>query len=196
VLENLPIALDVLAGQDLTELETKALENEKQLKASLKKADSATDADAFHKNQLVREEGKANTAERTSVRKDSGRSASPARPVLMFPDEDQDGEEHEGDDGLLDAEIDLDNMPASIADEDLGLRSDAGDDGVSQASSDSDSDSEYRPQEDSVAGSGYDNDTVVLGLRVYTRKDAPAVVGGQLRHPRQTSLAALVDSAL
>jgi hypothetical protein len=48
----------------------------------------------------------------------------------------------------------------------------------------------------SVAGSAYDNDTVVLGLRVYTSKDAPAVVGGQLRHEMKTSLAALASSAL
>ncbi|KAJ7113978.1 hypothetical protein C8R44DRAFT_676421 [Mycena epipterygia] len=201
VLENLPIPLDVLAGQDLTELETKALENEKLLKATLKKADSAADKDAFQKKQLVREEGKTRTAERTMSRKDSGRSVSPAKPVFTFPDEDQDGEDDE-EYGELDVEIDLDNMPASIADEDLGLRSDAGDDGVSRARSDEDEDEdkEHRPQEGSgyenATGSVYDNDTVVLGLRVYTRKDAPAVVGGQLWHPRQTSLAALVESAL
>ncbi|KAF7345588.1 Calpain catalytic domain-containing protein [Mycena venus] len=214
-LATVPIPLDVLAGQDLTELETKAVEAEKQLRAAeaaLKKPPAGAEGKTAseEKEPAAKEEEItiAVVSETTAVKRNNARDAKPKAPIGVSPG--HDGEEVNGnesdsstdDEGGEDSEVDLDNIPASLADEDLGLRSGAGspapvmDDARSESSS---SDSEYRPEgsaSGSQMGSGYDNDTVVLGLRVYTSKDAPAVVGGQLRHEMKTSLAALANSAL
>ncbi|KAJ6621539.1 hypothetical protein B0H10DRAFT_2017728 [Mycena sp. CBHHK59/15] len=219
VLENLPIRLDILAGQDLTELETKAVEAEKQLrvaKAALKNeastpadADATKDEDASPKAD-AEEPTEGDTVIETSMTKTTKtidvatwtkkenrgkRTAKPENPVVVSPpavvvdDDDENYEDCSDDEAAEGKEVDLNDLPASIADEDLV--SDTG----SHSTSESSEDSEYHP-EGSVTGSGYDNDTVVLGLRVYTQKDAPAVVGGQLRHEMKASLAALVNSAL
>ncbi|KAJ7708663.1 hypothetical protein B0H17DRAFT_1030404 [Mycena rosella] len=213
VLDNLPIPLDVLAGQDLTELETKVEEAEKRLKAAeaaLRKADSAPEAprkDASDAKKKEKEPITEETATETTIAlvhttTKTKPMAQPKKPVVVSPDADTDaGGDYEDDNENTgaDFEVDLDNIPTSIADEDLGLRSAAGSpvpamwDVRSGSDSDSDSDSEYQPE---LKESGYSNDTVVLGLRVYTRRDAPAVVGGQLRHKMKACLVAVVESAL
>ncbi|KAJ7125745.1 cysteine proteinase [Mycena crocata] len=219
VLDNLPIPLDILAGQDLAELETKAAEAEKQLRAAaaaLKKAEPkphVNDSDSEpHEVKIdapkpAKEDG-TETITITVVQEDKAKGKRTTRPE---GDEVNSADEDNGDDdaGGEDAEVDLDDIPASLADEDLGLHSTAGsqvdaasnravdEDAMSEGGSDSDS--EYRPGSEmggSQSGSAYTNDTAVLGLRVYTRKDAPAVVGGQLRHDLQASTEALVSSAL
>ncbi|KAJ7753130.1 cysteine proteinase [Mycena maculata] len=213
VLENLPIPLHVLAGQDLTELETKATEAEKQLQATeaaLRKTRSdaeATDKVAPGEEGPVKDKQEETTTttktttvaavqESTTVTKKGKTTAKPKEPVQPSSDADDESNSEADDDdaGGDEDEVDLDNVPASLADEDLGLRSGAGspvpvNDGSSEGSNDSDHPPETRP-------SDYDNDTVVLGLRVYTQKDAPAIVGGQLRHEMKASLAAVVNSAL
>ncbi|KAJ6530827.1 hypothetical protein DFH09DRAFT_1183938 [Mycena vulgaris] len=221
VLDNLPIPLDVLAGQDLTELETKAVEAEKQIKAAeavLKKAEtpgkdaSAAGKDAPEGEGEAEAEGKEETTTTTetttiavvqtstTTKADGKRSAAPPKPVVSPDDEDEDNGDGDGDECGGDSDVDLDNVPASLADEDLGLDPAPGpiDDAKSEASDDSSWGGSAAGSEigAGAGGSGYDNDTVVLGLRVYTRRDAPAVVGGQLRHEMKASLAALVNSAL
>lgn len=195
MLENLPIPLDVLAGQDLTELGTKAVEAEKQLKAAeaaLQKTRSPTeDAPREQKLDKAREVSTWRRQTITMTAKNNGKPT--AKPVVVSPDTD-DEFNSEDDEGGEEPEVDLDDIPTSLADEDLGLRSTTSspipmEDAVAEGSNHSKS----RPPE---MPSGYDNDTVVLGLRVYTNKDAPAVVGGQLRHELKASLAALASSAL
>ncbi|KAJ7173341.1 hypothetical protein C8R46DRAFT_946051 [Mycena filopes] len=196
VLENLPIPLDVLAGQDLTELEAKAVEAEKQIRAS--EAGLKNPGSSFAPEELVKGTKLEETVSITVVegvkrgaKMVNGRGARP-KVDDASSDEDYEGSD-DGDDGVNDdGEVDLDNLPTSIADEDLGLSGSV----VADPGSDSDSDSdlEWRPESDS--GSGYSNDTVVVGLRVYTHRDAPAVIGGQLRHEMKASLAALANSAL
>ncbi|KAJ7857137.1 cysteine proteinase, partial [Mycena olivaceomarginata] len=179
VLANVPIPLEVLAGQDLTELGGKAVEAEKRLKAA---------EAALKKKAGRRAEGGGVTitvVSETTVAKTKAYTANRRGP----------------DDGVEGLDADADG-------EGRETREAGGRGGGSRAAlwcgspvpvpvpsndgSGSDSDS-YRPGSPmgsgsgSVAGSGYDNDTVVLGLRVYTSKDAPAVVGGQLRHEMNDS---------
>jgi hypothetical protein len=214
VLENLPIPLDILAGQDLTEFEAKAVEAEKKLKAAeaaLKKGDSGADVDSetAPKDKVLakEEEEEEITIEVISAAKmvkKNGRSKAPvagSSDGVVGDDDDDEDDNWEEEEGGGDDEVDLDNIPASLADEDLGLRSGAGSPppivmGAMDRRSESSYDSDYRPASAMGLGSDYTNDTVVLGLRVYTSRDAPAVVGGQLRHEMKTSLEALANSAL
>ena len=52
----------------------------------------------------------------------------------------------------------------------------------------------YPRNSENMAANGYEDlqNTVYLGLRVYTKRQAPAVVNGQLRHEMATSFAGLV----
>jgi hypothetical protein len=216
VLENLPIPLDILAGQDLTEFEAKAVEAEKKLKAAeaaLKKGDSGADVDSETapkdkvpaKEEEEEEEITIEVVSAAKMVKKNGRSKAPVAGssdgVVGDDDDDDEDDNWEEEEGGGDDEVDLDNIPASLADEDLGLRSGAGSPppivmGAMDRRSESSYDSDYRPASAMGLGSDYTNDTVVLGLRVYTSRDAPAVVGGQLRHEMKTSLEALANSAL
>ncbi|KAJ7483514.1 hypothetical protein FB451DRAFT_1234839 [Mycena latifolia] len=215
VLETLPIPLEVLAGQDLTELKTKAEEVEKQLRAAevalkkkktRKETESAPeapreDASEAKGKEVISEETITTQTETKTVTitvveapAHGKRQAQPKKPIACYNEMEDEGEP--------DFEFDLDNIdaPASLADEDLGLRSAAGSPAPIDAMSDANSESEFQPGSmmgsDSGSGEGYNDDTVVLGLRVYTSKDAPAVVGGQLRHRMNAGLPALLNSAL
>ncbi|KAJ6615797.1 hypothetical protein B0H10DRAFT_2220129 [Mycena sp. CBHHK59/15] len=182
------------AAAHTTELETKALEAEKQLRAAeaaLKAATDPTPSDAEANNNAADPDAGSDKKE---ALKEAGASAraredrEPKKPVVVSPEDvvaDGSDEGSDDDEGGEDAEVDLDDLPTSLADEDgrpdsRRLPIDA---------------SEDHPEK-STTGFEYDNDTVVLGLRVYTSKESLAVVGGQLRHEMKTSLAALVNSAL
>ncbi|KAJ7088897.1 hypothetical protein B0H15DRAFT_841074 [Mycena belliarum] len=195
VLSTLPIPLDVLAGQDLTELETKAEEAEKQLRAAaLKQLESVPDAspDSAVDNKKVEKQDTTATDTVTIAKRASAHGRHQTQPQKLGVRRE---DEFDGTD--LDSNIDI---PASLADEDLGLRSGAGSpvpaEAVSTANQGSLSEPESHGEGETVSESGYDNDTAVLGLRVYTRRDAPAVVGGQLRQRLKASLAAVVNSSL
>ncbi|KAJ7036653.1 hypothetical protein C8F04DRAFT_1220961 [Mycena alexandri] len=203
VLHNLPIPLDVLAGQDLTELETKAVEAEKQIKATevaLQAEPSVRVPEWTTKEKEETQKGAITVAEGKTTK--SGQRGAQPKSDDASSDDDSDYEDSDVGGGD-DVEVDLDNLPTSIADEDLGLRSAAGSpvpaSVQNERSQSSPSESDYRLESWATRpelGSGYSNDTVVLGLRVYTHKDAPALVGGQLRHEMKASLAALASSAL
>ncbi|KAJ6467998.1 hypothetical protein C8R47DRAFT_1152164 [Mycena vitilis] len=214
--DSLPVPLDVLAGQDLTELEGKAKAVEKELETKAKacekgkgKEKKAEKEDGEKKKKKKSEatqkwleavgEGvrgpeaafnSKKTATTKAVKKDVGKrhAAAAGREAGQGADDDLWVDEE--------AEGALDNVPASLADEDLGLRTES--EAVASDSEDSDDvlEGSQSPLEGPDAGSGYGNDTVVLGLRVYTSKDAPAVVGGQMRQETKLSLAALASSAL
>ncbi|KAJ7777059.1 hypothetical protein B0H16DRAFT_1504208 [Mycena metata] len=192
-LHNLPIPLEVLAGQDLTELETKAVEAEKQIKAA-----EVSEPSARIVGRTAQEEELQETTDEVitvAMKKRGQRGTQPKRDDASSNDSDYEGSDAGGGD---DDEVDLDNLPTSIADEDLGLRSAAGSP-VPAVQNERSRESDYRLERWATrpaSESGYSNDTVVLGLRVYTHKDAPAVVGGQLRHEMKASLAALASSAL
>ncbi|KAJ7749668.1 hypothetical protein B0H16DRAFT_1551042 [Mycena metata] len=192
-LHNLPIPLEVLAGHDLTELETKAAEVEKQIKAA-----EVSEPSARIVGRTAQEEELQETTDEVitvAMKKRGQRGTQPKRDDASSNDSDYEGSDAGGSD---DDEVDLDNLPTSIADEDLGLRSAAGSP-VPAVQNERSRESDYRLERWATrpaSESGYSNDTVVLGLRVYTHKDAPAVVGGQLRHEMKASLAALASSAL
>ncbi|KAJ7748697.1 hypothetical protein B0H16DRAFT_1319778 [Mycena metata] len=192
-LHNLPIPLELLAGHDLTELETKAAEVEKQIKAA-----EVSEPSARIVGRTAQEEELQETTDEVitvAMKKRGQRGTQPKRDDASSNDSDYEGSDAGGSD---DDEVDLDNLPTSIADEDLGLRSAAGSP-VPAVQNERSRESDYRLERWATrpaSESGYSNDTVVLGLRVYTHKDAPAVVGGQLRHEMKASLAALASSAL
>ncbi|KAJ7467789.1 cysteine proteinase [Mycena galericulata] len=211
-LKNLPIPLDVLAGQDLTEFQTKEVEAEKQLKvqeAAHKKASAKSDLEGRAPEKEKVQEISTTTETTTTmttvavVQKkmvtNEGRPTMTSKESVPDSGDEENSETEEGDEDepiWHDAdEVDLDNMPTYIADEDLGLRSNAGSpvdehDAMAKGSGSDDSDP-YRPP-DHYVPSEYHNDMVVLGLRVYTQKEAPAVVGGQLRHEMKSSDAPLI----
>ncbi|KAJ7235550.1 cysteine proteinase [Mycena rebaudengoi] len=225
VLDHLPIPLDVLAGQDLAEVDAKAGEKEKQ-EAALKTAATPGNPQRAAGDAKVGVPPRGpNVTESMTVKNFKSRRDAMEREATLMPrptvvppspvgaesgnfseDESAGGE---------DAEANLDDVASSLADEDLGLDdarsfveppSDVSDDG----------DSEYRregsvqgpPSQGSVRGEvnppppeapvdeGYDNDTCVLGLRVYTNKASPALIGGQLRHGTRATLAGLGSSVL
>ncbi|KAJ7648227.1 hypothetical protein DFH06DRAFT_1332463 [Mycena polygramma] len=204
VADSLPIPLDVLAGQDLTELEGKAKAVERDLETKEKAAEKVKVKEKRGEKvsqkwleavgEGVRGPEAAFKTKRTGTTKAVKKDAGKRHAAAAGPEADQDPE----DDLWVDEDTEgaLDNVPASLADEDLGLRTES--EAVASDSEDSDDGSEgsESPSEDPNAGSGYGNDTVVLGLRVYTSKDAPAVVGGQLRQEIKLSLTALASSAL
>ncbi|KAJ7239564.1 hypothetical protein B0H12DRAFT_1237530 [Mycena haematopus] len=194
VLDNVSIPLEILAGQDLTELEKKATEAEKKLKAA--EAAPASEEKEPESKVPVKEEGKkgvaiADVSETTAILKKT-RTHGRGPLVGLSPHDVSEDVDWSGEEGGGDTDVDLDNLPSSIADEDLGLRSPPP--VAIGGRSGSSFNGEYRTA--GSVGSGYSNDTVVLGLRVYTSKDAPAILGGQLRHEMKMSLAALASSAL
>ncbi|KAK7031845.1 calpain catalytic domain-containing protein [Favolaschia claudopus] len=213
-LQVVPLPLNVLAGQNVTEVETKATEVEKKLKAAEaleKKAQGTEEADKANKDGGVGEDQSTSkdvpapvlTEEPEQEQSVSAnvqpprRTRAGQRKSSVAADVDEDWVENHD-------EVDLDDLPASLADEDLGFNSAVA---VltpplppiplgeampySEAHSDHDAD-----DAGSELGSGYDNDTVVLGLRVYTHKEAPAVVGGQLRQGVKARFGAFMDAGL
>ncbi|KAF7371192.1 Calpain catalytic domain-containing protein [Mycena sanguinolenta] len=215
VLDIDPIPLEILAGQDLGEVERKASKADKKLKAEAASRKNSKSSENLEKNPTAKEEGMWIAAVKpepittsTVLEKTPTQIDKVSAPVK------------DGDDGSVVANVDsaeedygreattgvrfedLDNLPSSIADEDLGFRSDLESPprvaspllaplvpstlaGMNMMDADAAVDSEDDEDADKEeVGSGYDNDTVVLGLRVYTSRDAPAVVGGQLRRGR------------
>ncbi|KAJ6471924.1 hypothetical protein C8R45DRAFT_1013561 [Mycena sanguinolenta] len=235
VLDIDPIPLDVLAGQDLAEVERKASKADKKLKAAA--ALRKTSADNAKAAALKEEEDLNSNAPRAKEEEHVKRhvafsvvsetttvfektpTLAETRSASLVANVDSAEEDH---DGYADYDArtgvrfeDLDNLPSSIADEDLGLRSDpwspvprhvesplfdapATANGMNVMDMDVDSGEDEDVDGKQEGGSGYDNDTVVLGLRVYTSQDAPAVVGGQLRRQRMKGVSwqALAEAAL
>ncbi|KAJ7607934.1 hypothetical protein FB45DRAFT_806548 [Roridomyces roridus] len=198
VLENIPLPLDVLAGQDLMELEGKAMQAEGLANGDVEDEDvvkgEAEDEVKVRKQRRMQGRKGAGVNGRAQKKSAKGMTAALRKPRSVVAEEEE--AEDYGDAGAVD--LDLDDMPSELDDEDLGLAT------VSSGEED-----EQAADEDGAQGetaghgrkgppkqSGYGNDTVVLGLRVYTHRAAPAVVGGQLRHEMKASLASLMNLAL
>ncbi|CAK5273732.1 unnamed protein product [Mycena citricolor] len=177
VLDNLPIPLEVLAGQDLTQLEVKAAEAEAALRT--------------HEQGPVREKKSFSLSNTTGFpptglyKREMTMKAAPATAEA----EDDDGDENWADDEEVDADPTLD-APLSLADEDLGV------DQEEDTGPGADAEEHGGARREDEGLSEYSNDTVVLGLKVYTKKNAPATVQGQLRHEMDVSYAAFVSVAL
>ncbi|GLB43254.1 putative peptidase C2 family protein [Lyophyllum shimeji] len=170
---NLPIPLDVLAGQDLSVLEAKAAAAAEKLKKeqeALKRpsemeqmtatdtpptepatAPASADAEgggtAFNEEATLHPKGCAGKG--PPADEGSGDDASDSN-----SNEGDDSGEHDKEEGSMKADARSDDGPPHKSD----------------------------PAED---------DVVFLGLRVYTKKASPATVGGQLRHEMATSFAGL-----
>ncbi|KAJ7068535.1 hypothetical protein C8F01DRAFT_1336566 [Mycena amicta] len=200
VLENLPIPLHVLAGQDLTELEVKALLAEKQLQAAEAGLDPqdatilAPTLQALPSTQSNTVLGSSNASNGGNKRAKQGRSRRMAPPRVL------DGSDSEAESAYAPPgwDVDLDNIPSSLADSDL----DYGPPLVAEPEPEPAPEPQRANTSESVVPkketplSAYTNDTAVLGLKVYTHRDAPATVGGQLRHEMKVSYAAFAASGL
>lgn len=158
----LPTALNILAGQDLSELEAKAAAAAKALKQE-QQALTGKSADG-----LVEE---AAELDDTAV----VHTSDPETSVVDFEDNskgDEDGDEEQG-----------------------GTDEDDGDDDGHEDSDDEGA-NEQHPLPNGAGAGGMEENVVYLGLRVYTNKSSPAVVGGQLRHEMATSFAGLAIDGL
>ncbi|KAJ7210163.1 hypothetical protein GGX14DRAFT_451547 [Mycena pura] len=181
-LNTLPVPLDVLAGQDLKVVEAKAVETEKQLQAAeaaLKKANSDAEAKAASPDQTVpKVEEVSDAADDKGEKKVAKNCQHEAKPkaLVVTPHVQVAGEEgnesNTDGDGNGDANVDADNAPSSIAAKDLVNKDAPAEVGGNNADSEKKQENYFDE---------YTSDTVVLGLRVYTHRDAPAVISGQLR---------------
>ncbi|KAF7301917.1 Calpain catalytic domain-containing protein [Mycena indigotica] len=212
VLENLPIPLNILAGQDLTELEVKALLAEKQLHA----AEAGVEPQDPTILAPVQPNTQANTVVGGGVGPGNGTSPpntrfhvrKPTRGKRMAPPRILDGSGSETDEApLMDSDVDLDNIPSSLADSDVEMNPrlpfvaepvDVAEPEPQRANTiDTARANTTDPMMPRVEPtSAYTNDTVVLGLKVYTHRDAPVVVSGQLRHEMKVSYAAFASAGL
>ncbi|KAJ7607933.1 hypothetical protein FB45DRAFT_1039995 [Roridomyces roridus] len=164
VLENMPIPLDVLAGQDLMELEAKALDVEKALALVngeaegefQEKDDGENEEDEDEADQEKEKEVKVGKQHRKRGSKRAQKKSAKSK-MAAPPREAQD-----------DSDCEETNEEESSEADDEASTMDSSEEGETEE------DLEY---------------TVVLGLRVYTNRDAPAVVGGQLRHEMKASMA-------
>nr|GAT53037.1 predicted protein [Mycena chlorophos] len=218
VLENLPISLDVLAGQDLTELEAKAVLAEQRLQA----AEAGTESQDVS-TILASSMGAAPPppqpallnappiAGPSRVKAVGGNTALPrlniprprrrmAPAPLVLQDSGSETDEAPPITGYSD--FDPDNIPSSIADSDFDMNPRLP---LTAEPETNEPEPEPEPEPPKAtaatprkeeSASVYTNDTVVLGLKVYTHRNAPAVVGGQLRHEMKVSYAAFASAGL
>ncbi|KAF9461074.1 hypothetical protein BDZ94DRAFT_1221970 [Collybia nuda] len=164
----LPTSLSVLAGQDLSELEAKAAAAAEALKA---------EQEALPGKQTdVPTEGAPKSNDNIVIVV-SDSEAVPGS-VENLEDHSKSGTDEDDDQNTTtdgDKNKDDEDNESSIEE----------DKSVQQSSSSEPP--EYGPVEDNV---------IYLGLRVYTHKSSPAVVGGQLRHEMATSFAGLAIDGL
>ncbi|RDB16001.1 Calpain-9 [Hypsizygus marmoreus] len=164
--EYLPIPLEVLAGQDLSELETKAAAATKVLSPdqTVTKASSPAQANEKEKGEEHSDSG--------SSANDDGKEHVVKTPSPSKDNREEDGWESESNAGG-DGKVKNDEKdPANIS---KGWPVDV---------------LTYEDDDDE------EEEVIFLGLRVYSKKNAPAVVGGQLRHGAATSFAGLALTGL
>ncbi|RDB15999.1 Calpain-9 [Hypsizygus marmoreus] len=171
--EYLPIPITTLAGQDLSELEAKAeaaAEVLKKEEEALKKPE--TESKEAKKGKAGKKASKNNkkTVEVTVVMEDDAEASS---------------DDAEGEGGW----VDEGSKEGAAGDSDDSNDSDAED---KEDGEDSDKEEDGPPRTSDPA----EDDRLFLGLRVYTNKASPAVVGGQLRHEMATSFAGLAITDL
>ncbi len=173
--QNLPIPLDILAGQDLSELEQKAL--------AIRKAEeekAATERKVAEEKKAGEEGNKTEDSPKESTNKEDmkdGVSPETEKIAKKAPGDKDEGEKNKtGEDPVIEAIL-TDNDKKDDVD-----RTDT----VSQHSDDSDSDDDKAKIARDIKQTSED-DSIFLGLRVYTSKNAPAEICGQLRHEMELS---------
>ncbi|KAL0581784.1 hypothetical protein V5O48_000261 [Marasmius crinis-equi] len=183
--KNLPIPLDILAGQDLSELEKKALEI---AKAKKKEAEEAAKAKAAEEEAERKAEEEAEEAKRQKEADEAKKKEETTTTV------------HHEDGSVTTTTTVTEKIVTTItrkaANGDiLETREEVvGNGEISEATHEpptsptaSDEEEEPDPKRDVVPVS--EDDSIFLGLRVYTNKDAPVVISGQLRHEMEVSAA-------
>ncbi|KAK0457825.1 uncharacterized protein EV420DRAFT_1687674 [Desarmillaria tabescens] len=168
--QNLPIPLDILAGQDLSELEQKALATKK---AEEEKA--AAEKKAIEERKVEEEAGKKTeiSPKESTDKEDTKDTACLDKEKTADEDKGERKEEKKADEDSV--------LKANPTDNDKKVDKDKTDD-------DSDEDkAKTKIAKDIKRASG--DDSIFLGLRVYTSKDAPAEICGQLRHEMELSAA-------
>ncbi|KAK0203050.1 hypothetical protein DFS33DRAFT_1489094 [Desarmillaria ectypa] len=176
---NLPIPLDILAGKDLAELEQKAL--------AIKKAEeekAAAKKNVAKEKKTVEEEAEKkteNSPKESTDKEDTKDSADLEKEKtaeqIREDKEDGKGDERADEDGHMEAIFTDNNKKVDIDKTDV----------VSQYSDDDSDDDKAEIARDVKHMS--EDDSIFLGLRVYTSKDAPAEICGQLRRGMELSAA-------
>ncbi|KAJ6580633.1 hypothetical protein B0H19DRAFT_1111981 [Mycena capillaripes] len=156
---SLPIPLNVLAGQNLTQLEEKAAAAAAALKAATGKEEKPV-------TTTTTTTTKTKTTVQTVVVTTGGEPQVIVPPPA--PEVADEKPKKESDDEVADNVLNPD-----------------GEESTSDGSSSTD-----EPTKKGLTDPA-DRGSVFLGLRVYTNRDAPAVIGGQLRHEMNTSFAGL-----
>ena len=205
---NIPIPLSTLAGQDLSELEEKAKAAADAMKKEVEGDTSVVDADTksepegeekITEDQATEEKHEDNYTGETEEKpkEEDSKKREHADSHTGEPEEKSEWEDCE--------ETALPGDAEPIKDELDGLdegHSNDGDDGGIDPLEEGNT-KDFKP---STGGDGGDKDKdgdgddvhvrlICLGLRVYTKTDAPAVVGGQLRHEMGLSFDGLAIQA-
>ena len=192
---NIPIPLSTLAGQDLSELEekAKAAADAMKKKAEDLKGDTPV-VNADTKSESEDEEEQVTEAKHEDNPTDAPKSEeddSKEKEKSALPDDagQKKGKAYGVDEGHSDGDDDDEGVdPLEEGNKDPeDFKPSTGGDGGDKRDGYGDGDRD-EPDDDLV-------NLVCLGLRVYTKTDAPAVVGGQLRHEMGLSFDGLAIQA-
>ncbi|KAK0488665.1 hypothetical protein IW261DRAFT_1639013 [Armillaria novae-zelandiae] len=189
--QNLPIPLDILAGQDLSELEQKALAIKKaEEEKAVTERKAAEEKEAIEGGIKTEESPKENTEDRpkektkdspteNTNKEDTKDSVGSEMEKKASGDKDKGkGEKKKaGEDPVVETILTDDDKKDDI---------DTTDTVPEHSADDSDSDNEKAKIARDIKQTS-DDDSIFLGLRVYTSKDAPAEICGQLRHEIELS---------
>ncbi|KAK1220217.1 hypothetical protein PQX77_017038 [Marasmius sp. AFHP31] len=183
---NLPMPLDILAGQDLSELEKKALDIAKAKKKEAEEATKAKEAEEEAKRKIEEE---AEEAKRQKEADEAKRKEETTTTV------------HHEDGSVTTTTTVTEKIVTTVTKtaangeiletkEEVVANGGVGVEAVEPPKSPVESDEEEDnddPKRDVVPVS--EDDSIFLGLRVYTNKEAPVVISGQLRHEMEVSAA-------
>ena len=178
----LPIPLSTLAGQDLAQLEAKAaaaeaLKKEQEVLQATKN-DQDTAGDGETETEKIRE----TTVDAEAKLEDIAKPANDEKPTVDTADVQLEiGRHDETKPAVGDADISDDG---SGSEDD----SDSSDENYEENHEDKGKEKSGNRVSGSIVGDVNEN-VVVLGLRVYTSREAPAEVNGQLKHEMATSFA-------
>jgi hypothetical protein len=176
----LPIPLATLAGQDLSELEAKAAAATEALKKEQETLNPGGEtSDAIQEGEKKKKKKKK--AKKKTKKEKAEDKTEEVKPedIAMTLNIEKYNTKIEGDDS------DNDELDSSYKDEDEDEGESEGKGEGKGKGKDDEKDNEESDMDADL------QNIVVLGLRVYTNREAPAVVNGQLRHEMATSFAGL-----
>ncbi|KAK0497318.1 hypothetical protein EDD18DRAFT_149737 [Armillaria luteobubalina] len=196
--QNLPIPLEILAGQDLSELEQKALAIKKVVEEkAATETKTAEQKKAVEEGTKTKESSKENTETTEGEHQDSPQEDTKDSPTENTNKEDtkdsvssetekkasEDKDEGKGETKKAGEDPVVETI---LTDDDKKDDVDKTDTVSELSADDSDSDDEKAKIARDIKQTS-DDDSIFLGLRVYTSKDAPAQICGQLRHEMELS---------